>query len=90
METFCHSDRSGEYGVRGRRRMDCIARLVKRASVSGERESNLLLFASGSSLRSRAVIPRDRETPLDMTKNPFALTTCTLVIQRQLSNRRLA
>ena len=23
----CHFDRSGEYGVRGRRRMDCIARL---------------------------------------------------------------
>jgi hypothetical protein len=30
---------SGEYDVRGRRLMDCIGRLVRRPSVSGERES---------------------------------------------------
>jgi hypothetical protein len=35
----CSSD---EYGVRGRRWMDCIGRMVMRPSVSGERESTCL------------------------------------------------
>ena len=61
----CHFDRSGEYGVRGRRRMDCIARLVKRASVSGERESNLLLLAWQFLLVETV---RDVSTTLDMTR----------------------
>jgi len=69
----CHFDRKscpersrmgGEYGVPGRRRMDCIVRLVKRASVSG-RESNLLLLAWQFLL---AETVRDVSTTLDMTR----------------------
>jgi len=33
-----------QYNVRGRRWMDCIGRLVRRPSVSGERESILRGF----------------------------------------------
>jgi len=55
----------------------------ERASVSGERESNLLLFDSNTSFHSRTA--RDVSTSLDMTNNKSDFTKERLLFSDVIS-----